>query len=114
MFFQYCWEVLLKIATYSPLLDSSSYNQQQPFVVPQNAHDSHDLAPLAGPSFKVAGTNFVCNYPRMNGYRSCNSAKGRDCWLRSSDTRNITYDIHTEYDTPGDNFTPTGVIREVC
>ncbi|CAK1368130.1 Laccase-2 [Cercospora beticola] len=112
MFFEYCWEVLLKIATYSPLLDSSSYTSQQPFVVPQNAHDNNELAPLAGPSFKVAGTNFVCNYPRMNGYRSCNSAKGRDCWLRSSDAKNITYDIHTEYDTPGDNFTPTGVIRE--
>ena len=110
--FNTCWQALLQVATYSSLLGSNS-NYQQPLAIGEHNANGHVKEPSTGPSFKVAGTNFTCNYPSMKGYRSCNHADDRNCWLRPSDNRDTTYNIHTEYDTPGDTFTPVGVVREV-
>lgn len=112
--FTSCWEALLHVATYSSFLGSQDLNRQQPFSITPHHADSHVSAPLAGPSFKVAGTNFTCSYPSMTGYRSCNGAHDRNCWLRPSNSKDTHYNIHTKYDTPGDDFTPVGVVREAC
>ncbi|KAK4615403.1 Laccase-2 [Fulvia fulva] len=106
------WEALLQLATTANLLDGyhSSY-PQQPLNIPKHTAGLSDVS-AAGVSFQVPGTGFTCSYPSMTRHQACNSAKDRSCWLKPLNRKDTRYDIHTQYDMPGDEFSPPGITRE--
>jgi len=66
---------------------------------------------MDGPRFSPPGgdpnDDFICKYPKMVGYRPCNTAADRKCWLRR-DSDGHQFDIWTDYE----NETPIGVERK--
>lgn len=96
-FLHSCWEVLLLLASHSQTFEGYlASSHQRPLGIAEPHNDDHGIVSSAGVSFKVAGTNFTCQYPSMTGYTACNNPLDRQCWLRGSSTKDVTYDIHTE------------------
>lgn len=96
---------------------------QIPLTIPDsNSNDHHQLAAGRGPIFKPPGglphgdgSNFVCNYTAMSGFRACSTPEDRGCWL--TDDRGTTWNISTDYEatnmsapTPV-NIMPIGTTR---
>ncbi|KAK3316802.1 multicopper oxidase-domain-containing protein [Apodospora peruviana] len=75
-----------------------------------------------GPIFKPPGgvpggdgSEFVCNYSAMKGFKECSTSEDRGCWLTDGLT---TWDIYTDYEATTDetlpspvNIMPTGTTR---
>ena len=79
-------------------------------AIPVSVHHSEEPSP--GPIFKPPGSavegpgsDFVCDYSRMKGYKHC-SPTSRSCWLENGNPKD-TFDIHTDYE----KRTPLGVER---
>lgn len=109
-FFSGCWEALLQFASYAQSTGLLDHVGQQPLVLPHNEHTQAVAGPV-GPVFQPAGAenNFTCDYSAMVGYRACNSVSDRQCWLKPTSRKNMTFDIHTNYE----DFHPVGTTREV-
>lgn len=52
---------------------------------------------------------FVCEYPKMQGYKNCNH-EDRLCWLKSEDGLR-RFDINSDYENPAE--VPLGITRRV-
>ncbi|KAM7184307.1 multicopper oxidase [Naviculisporaceae sp. PSN 640] len=81
-----------------------------------------DHVSAGGPVFKPPGglpegdgSDFVCDYSAMKGFRSCSTPEDRGCWL-TNDLDKI-WDIYTDYEATDEtlptpvNIMPTGVTR---
>lgn len=98
-FFKSCWEAFLQLSTFRPF-DHSSHANQRPL---------DDAAVIVRP--ELASPGFTCSYPSLKGWKSCNTATSRDCWIQDPARRQplfSQYDIHTDYESE----TPRGVTRE--
>jgi len=109
-FFSGCWEALLQFASYAQSTGLLDHVGQKPLVLPHDAQ-TQAAAGAVGPVFPPEGAegNFKCDYSAMVGYKACNAAGDRQCWLRPASRKNMTFDIHTNYE----DFHPIGVTREV-
>lgn len=56
-----------------------------------------------------APDEFKCEYPQLKDYSFCSTYGDRSCWLKSSNSKNLTYDINTNYER---EF-PEGITRKV-
>lgn len=71
-------------------------------------HDGAHLArgPVFTPPSAPPGSNFTCDYSRMNGWQACTSSSNRGCWLTNPNGNQ--FDINTDYEATG----PTGITRQ--
>ncbi|RDL37140.1 uncharacterized protein BP5553_04573 [Venustampulla echinocandica] len=53
------------------------------------------------------GEGFICEYPRMRGYRKCHE-NDKHCWIKSHDGRR-KFDINSDYENPKE--VPLGITR---
>ena len=109
-FFSGCWEALLQFASYTQSTGLLDHVGQQPLGLPQHEYP-HATAGSLGPVFppQDAENHFQCDYSAMVGYKHFNSASNPLYWLRPASSKNVTYDIHTDYEEIG----PVRVAREV-
>ncbi|GKT46292.1 laccase ARB_05828 [Colletotrichum spaethianum] len=73
-------------------------------LVNTDALSKHERPIFTPPGSNI--DNFVCNYTRMAGFRSCGTPDDRSCWLRNKDTGE-EYNISTDYETK----MPQGITR---
>lgn len=108
-FINSCWEAFVQIATYAQSIGTNYDANQQPLHLPSHDHTSGipGVDVSAGVSFPVVGANFTCQYPSMTGYKPCNTANDRTCWLKGPKGKR-DYTITSDYE----NFGPKGVVRE--
>lgn len=92
--------------------DIPSGLEQIPVLASNDLH--HES--LGGPIFKPPGgrllgkgSDFVCNYSQMIGWKSCSTPENRQCWLRNEETKQ-EINIHTNYEDT--NVTPVGITRQ--
>ena len=60
------------------------------------------------PSGEPADAEFVCEYPKMTGYKFCSTASDRGCWLQAPGKPRIG--IETDYEN--ERLAPVGVTRK--
>lgn len=125
-FFNHCWEAVLHLAAFAHYIDNQQV--QQPLPLSYVSRPVHEIV-TAGVTFAPpnATINFTCQYPTLTGWRACNSADDRQCWLDNpSQTTGLhQYNITTDCGYPkqalmdmtnpfvDEVFTPPGVTREV-
>jgi hypothetical protein len=107
------WASVTYIVSYftsSPYHGSGS-DLQTPLL---GAHHGQSTV-LRGPIFKPPGgrptgpgSDFVCDYSNMPGFKSCSTPEDRSCWLRNDKTGQV-YNISTNYEDT--NQTPVGITR---
>lgn len=97
--------------TFSPVQWPGSEEQAPLFT----SSDAFRQGTLSGPVFKPPsgrlsgpGSDFVCDYSRMEGWSECSTPDNRGCWLRNNQT-GAEYNISTDYENP--NLTPNGTTR---
>jgi len=104
-FFVSCYEMFLYMASVGSLLDSNPL--QSPML--SDGLSFHPQHPLQHPHL-AASPAFQCQYPKLKGWESCNSASNRSCWLtppKDSKVPLAPFDINTDYET----IFPEGITR---
>jgi hypothetical protein len=103
---------MVRILTFSPLEGHGSDLQvpivgmpEVPAVLPKGPRFKPPGGRPAGP-----GSEFICEYPKMVGFKSCSTPDDRSCWLKNDQTGQ-RYDINTNYELPDDDHTPIGIHR---
>lgn len=90
-----CWDTILKFAAIVHFVDYDFTQQPLPL---QDTGVRPDHLQTVGVSFSpqnATRADFQCHYPRLHaGWRGCNSAEDRSCWLKNTKTNDV-YDIHT-------------------
>ncbi len=84
-FFNSCLEVLLRLSALGHF--NGQDLTQQPLPLPGVVVRPHH-----------ASEGFVCHYPTLKGWESCNTAKDRQCWIKDPSGNNplwSKFDIHT-------------------
>ncbi|KAK4182965.1 multicopper oxidase-domain-containing protein [Podospora australis] len=105
----------LSLTTFSPTRDFEP-TEQVPLGFPSYSHTTVPPGPIFKPPGGLPddggdGSEFICDYSRMIGFRDCSSAN-HSCWLTND--KGITFDIGTDYDglnSNGDINMPNGTIR---
>ena len=101
-----CYELFLYMTSIGSLLDS---NQLQSPMLSDSGLSFHPQHPLQHPHL-AASPAFQCQYPKLKGWESCNSASNRSCWLsppKDSKVPLAPFDINTDYET----IYPEGITR---
>lgn len=115
-FFRSCYELFLYMTAIGSMLDSGKLRH------PGLDKFQHVLSPdLDIPSFSPSGglqhpfvagdPNFKCEYPKLAGWTTCNSATNRSCWLQPPKNSKVPlapFDINTDYEA----IFPEGKVRE--
>lgn len=102
---------VLSCLTSSPFIKGLGGLEQAP--VPGSSPFHHQNSPIFKPPggrLTGPGSEFKCEYPELKGWENCSNSTNRACWLRNTVT-GAEYNIYTNYEGIGLNYTPPGIHR---
>ncbi|KAM7186154.1 Multicopper oxidase domain containing protein [Rhypophila sp. PSN 637] len=112
------WKVFTSFLGTASLDQALHPADQIPLTIPNRVEDGHGSGPIFKPPGGLPegdGSNFVCNYSAMHGFKDCSEPNNRGCWLTNDE--GITWDINTDYEATDEtaptpvNKMPIGVTR---
>ena len=77
-FFKSCAETLIQLLSFNSISSFGPWSQQPLSGLPIGEVSVHPHG---------ASNSFTCEYPTLKGWKSCNTAHDRSCWLKDTSSK---------------------------